>query len=325
MELTTPFPRLTYAEAMDRFGLDRPDLRFDLELVNVSDIVEHTGFKLFSSVVKGKGMVKAINAKGCATFTRKQIDDLTEFAAVYRAKGLAWIKIKEDQWQSPIAKFFTDDEKQALTDRLNLEPGDIVFFVADQPAIANEALGQLRNELARRLNLVPEDQFSFTWVTDFPLMEYDDTEKRYQALHHPFTAPNENDIPKLDTAPLEVCSRAYDLVLNGIEIGGGSIRIHDSVLQEKVLSCLGITEDQAREKFGFLLEALESGAPPHGGIAFGLDRLIMLLCREDSIRNVIAFPKTQKATCPLTDAPSFASSAQLLELGIRTSGIGEKS
>jgi len=322
-DLSTPFPRLTYAEAMDRFGLDRPDLRFGLELVNVSDIVADTGFKVFADVVKSGGLVKAINAKGCAAFTRKQIDELTAFAAVYRAKGLAWIKIKEDQWQSPIAKFFTDDEKQTLAQRLDLAPGDIVFFVADQPHITNEALGQLRNELGRRLKLIPEDRFSFTWVTDFPLLEYDETEKRYQALHHPFTAPSEADIPKLETDPLQVNSRAYDLVLNGMEIGGGSIRIHDTALQEKVLACLGIQQEEACEKFGFLLEALTAGAPPHGGIAFGLDRLIMLLCKEDSIRNVIAFPKTQKATCLLTDAPSSSSPAQLQELGIRLSKIGE--
>ncbi|MCF8112893.1 MAG: aspartate--tRNA ligase [Desulfotignum sp.] len=323
MDLSTPFPRLTYADAMDRFGLDRPDLRFGLELINVSDIVADTGFKVFANVVQNGGLVKAINAKGCAFFTRKQIDELTEFAAVYQAKGLAWIKIKEDQWQSPIAKFFTNDEKQALAQRLDLAPGDIVFFMADQPHITNEALGQLRNELARRLELIPENQFMFTWVTDFPLVEYDETQKRYQALHHPFTAPSEKDIPKLDTAPLEVNSRAYDLVLNGIEIGGGSIRIHDTALQEKVLNCLGIQQQEAHEKFGFLLEALAAGAPPHGGIAFGLDRLIMLLCKEDSIRNVIAFPKTQKATCLLTDAPSTTAPAQLQELGIRVSKIGE--
>ncbi len=324
LDLDPSFPRLTYDEAMERFGLDRPDLRFGLELCNVSDIVAKTGFKVFASVVKNNGLVKAINAKGCASFTRREIDELTEFAAVYKAKGLAWIKIKEDQWQSPIAKFFTDDEKEALRQRLDLEPGDIVFFVADQPKITNEALGQLRNELARRLNLIKDDEFKFTWVTDFPLMEYDETEKRYQALHHPFTCPNKEDLDKLETDTLNVKSRAYDLVLNGIEIGGGSIRIHDMDLQKRIFKLLGIGEEEANEKFGFLLEALESGAPPHGGIAFGLDRLIMLVCKEDSIRNVIAFPKTQKATCLLTQAPSEAGPAQLQELGIRISKISEQ-
>ncbi|MCK5349789.1 MAG: aspartate--tRNA ligase, partial [Desulfobacula sp.] len=255
--------------------------------------------------------------------TRKQIDELTDFAAVYKAKGLAWIKIKEDTWQSPIAKFFTDEEKDALRKRLDLEPGDIVFFVADQPKITNEALGQLRNELARRLELISDDTYEFTWVTLFPLLDYDETEKRYQALHHPFTAPIEADIEKLTSDPLAVKSRAYDLVLNGIEIGGGSIRIHSTNLQQKVLNRLGIDETEANEKFGFLLNALASGAPPHGGIAFGLDRLMMLLCKEDSIRNVIAFPKTQKATCLLTQAPSKPSTAQLLELAIKVSKIEE--
>ncbi len=324
IDLVTPLNQITYEEAMTRFGLDRPDMRFGLELCDISDIVKDAGFKVFASVVKNGGLVKAINAKGCATFSRKQIDDLTDFVAVYKAKGLAWIKIKEDaSWQSPIAKFFTDEEKQALKERLDMEPGDIIFFVADQAKITNEALGQLRNELARRLELIDEKSFQFIWVTHFPLLDYDETEKRYQALHHPFTAPLEEDIEKLETDPLAVKSRAYDLVLNGIEIGGGSIRIHDSNLQAKVLNSLGIDENQAREKFGFLLEALESGAPPHGGIAFGLDRLLMLICGEDSIRNVIAFPKTQKATCPLTEAPSKTSTAQLQELGIKLSRIAE--
>jgi aspartyl-tRNA synthetase len=323
IDLVTPFARITYDEAMDRYGLDRPDLRFGLELCDVSDIVKDAGFKVFANVVKNSGMVKAINAKGCATFTRKQIDELTDFAAVYKAKGLAWIKIKEDQWQSPIAKFFTDAEKEALKQRLDLAPGDIVFFVADQVKITNEALGQLRNELARRLEMISDDTYEFTWVTHFPLVEYDENEKRFQALHHPFTSPLEEDIDTLSSDPAAVKSRAYDLVLNGIEIGGGSIRIHDSKLQKKVLNTLGIGEEEANEKFGFLLTALESGAPPHGGIAFGLDRLIMLLCREDSIRNVIAFPKTQKATCLMTDAPSAAATAQLQELAIKVSKIEE--
>ena len=323
IDLVIPFPQITYDEAMSRFGLDRPDLRFGLELCDISDIVKNAGFKVFANVVKNGGLVKAINAKGCATFTRKQIDELTDFTAVYKAKGLAWIKIKENEWQSPIAKFFTNEEKDALRARLDLEPGDIVFFVADQPKITNEALGQLRNELARRLELISDDTYEFTWVTLFPLLDYDETEKRYQALHHPFTAPIEADIEKLTSDPLAVKSRAYDLVLNGIEIGGGSIRIHSTNLQQKVLNCLGIDETEANEKFGFLLNALASGAPPHGGIAFGLDRLMMLLCKEDSIRNVIAFPKTQKATCLLTQAPSKPSTAQLLELAIKVSKIEE--
>ena len=291
MDLVTPFPQIDYDEAMSRFGLDRPDLRFGLELCEVSDIVKDAGFKVFANVVKNGGLVKAINAKGCADFTRKQIDELTSYTAVYQAKGLAWIKIKQDTWQSPIAKFFTDKEKDALAERLDLEPGDIVFFVADQPRITNEALGQLRNELARRLGLITDETYAFTWVTRFPLLDYDETEKRYQAIHHPFTAPIEEDIDKLDTDPLAIKSRAYDLVLNGIEIGGGSIRIHSTDLQERVFKCLGIDKTEANEKFGFLLNALESGAPPHGGIAFGLDRLMMLLCREDSING------TASGTC----------------------------
>ncbi|MDY0222346.1 MAG: aspartate--tRNA ligase [Desulfobacterium sp.] len=325
IDLELPFERITYAQAIDRFGIDRPDMRFGLELVNLSDLVENAGFKVFSSVVRQGGLVKAINAKGCAVFTRKQIDELTEFTAIYKARGLAWVKVKEDgTWQSPIAKFFTDNEKKAMEARLDMEVGDIVFFVADNPKITNEALGQLRNELARRLELIDNRIFRFVWVTHFPLVEYDEQEKRYQAIHHPFTAPLEEDLDRLETDPLTVRSRAYDMVLNGIEIGGGSIRIHLPELQERVLSILGIDKQEADDKFGFLLNALGSGTPPHGGLAFGFDRLVMLLCEEESIRDVIAFPKTQRATCLLTEAPSKASPAQLQELSIKVTSVSSQ-
>jgi aspartyl-tRNA synthetase len=317
LEMPPPFPRLTYAEAVGRYGLDKPDTRFGFELKDISDIVEGSGFKVFSGAVKKGGIVKALNAKGCINFSRKEIDDLTDFVAVYRAKGMAWIKVKEDDWQSPITKFFTEEEKKALAERIGMEPGDLIFFVADQPKIVNEALGNLRNHLGRKLNLIDEGQFNFLWVTRFPMFEYDETEKRYQALHHPFTSPLEEDFGKLKDDPLAVQSRAYDLVLNGFEVGGGSIRIHQKEIQEQVFKALGMDRKSYEEKFGFLLSALDSGAPPHGGIAIGFDRLVMLLCGEPSIRDVIAFPKTQKAACLLTGAPSATSKQQLDELQLR--------
>ena len=321
VDVKLPFDRLTYDVAMDKYGLDKPDLRFDMELKDVSSIVETSGFKVFADVVKKGGMVKALNAKGCIDFSRKEIDDLTKFVSIYRAKGLAWIKVKENEWQSPIAKFFTDDEKAALAERIEMEPGDLVFFVADQPKVVNESLGNLRNHLAEKLGLINKDEFRFLWVTHFPLFEYDETEKRYQSLHHPFTAPLEEDYEHIETDPLKLRSRAYDMVLNGSEVGGGSIRIHDRAIQERMFSALGMDKEEYEAKFGFLLNALESGAPPHGGIAFGLDRLVMILTGMPSIRDVIAFPKTQKASCVLTDAPSEASRAQLDELALRVKKI----
>jgi aspartyl-tRNA synthetase len=321
MSIQIPFPRLDYDDAMNRYGLDKPDVRFGLELRDVSDIVAGSGFKVFADAVKRGGMVKALNAKGCMEFSRKEIDDLTALAAVYLAKGLAWIKVREDGWQSPIVKFFSEAEKQALASRLDMQVGDLVFFVADKAKIVNEALGHLRNHLGKRLNLIDDSKFAFVWVTRFPMLEYDETEKRYQAMHHPFTSPLEEDYDRLQDVPLAVKSRAYDLVLNGSEIGGGSIRIHQKELQEKVFEALGMSREGYEEKFGFLLAALESGAPPHGGIAFGFDRLVMMLCGQSSIRDIIAFPKTQKAACLMTNAPSEPSKAQLDELGIRVTSV----
>jgi aspartyl-tRNA synthetase len=323
IKLKRPFAQLTYDEAVGRYGLDKPDTRFGLELKDISDIVAGSNFKVFADAVKKGGIVKALNAKGCNDFSRKDIDDLTDFVAVYRAKGMAWIKVKEDEWQSPIVKFFSDEEKQALAERIDMEPGDLIFFVADQPKVVNEALGHLRNHLGNTLGLIDEKEYHFLWVTRFPMFEYDEAEKRLQALHHPFTSPLEEDYAHLKDEPLAVKSRAYDLVLNGFEIGGGSIRIHQRSIQEKIFETLNMDRKTYQGKFGFLLEALDSGAPPHGGIAIGYDRLVMLMCGESSIRDVIAFPKTQKAACLLTQAPSEASKIQLDELYLKLKPISK--
>jgi aspartyl-tRNA synthetase len=318
IEISLPMSRLTYAEALARFGVDNPDLRFGLELVELSGQVRDSGFKVFADVVKNGGIVKGLNGKGCASLSRKEIDDLTEFVKIYGAKGLAYVKVQEDgTWQSPIAKFFTAAEIALIDKAMQAEPGDLLLFVADTYRTTNEALGRLRGHLGHKLGLARQDDFRFAWITDFPLLEWDGEARRHVAVHHPFTSPMEEDVPLLDSDPGKARAQAYDLVLNGSEIGGGSIRIHDQVLQSKMFSLMGIEEDEAREKFGFLLQALEYGAPPHGGIAFGLDRLAMILTASDSIRDVIAFPKTQKATCLMSSAPGPVDDKQLQELSIR--------
>ncbi len=317
-DIEIPLKRLPYYEAMERFGTDKPDTRFGLELVNLTDIVKECGFKVFASVAQKGGLVKSINAKGCANLSRKNIDDLTEYIAQFGAKGLAWVKMKADgEWQSPIGKFFTEEERNKIATALDAEEGDLLFFVADTPGVVHQALAELRLELARRLDLIQKGTFDLLWVTEFPLLEYDKEAKRYTAIHHPFTAPDKADLDMLDSDPGKVRSRAYDMVLNGTEIGGGSIRIHQKDIQNRVFEALGISDEEASDKFNFLLQALEHGAPPHGGIAFGLDRLMMILAGRDSIRDVIAFPKTQRATCMLTEAPSSVDRKQLTELHLR--------
>jgi aspartyl-tRNA synthetase len=318
IDVATPFLRLTYKEAMERFGSDKPDLRFGMELVDVTDLVRNCGFRVFADAAAGGGSVRAINAKGCgAKFSRKEIDSLGEFVKTYGAKGMAWIAVEGNEARSSIAKFFSDDEMKALLARVDAEPGDLICFVADKNNVVFDSLGALRAELAGRLGLLDKKDFRFLWVTEFPLLEYDEEGKRWTAKHHPFTSPMDEDIGFLESDPGRVRSKAYDIVLNGTEIGGGSIRIHSRELQARMFRLLGIDEEQARAKFGYLLDAFRFGVPPHGGIAYGMDRLVMLMAQKSSIRDVIAFPKVQNASDLMINAPDIVDEEQLKELHIR--------
>ncbi|MCM3091342.1 MULTISPECIES: aspartate--tRNA ligase [unclassified Cytobacillus] len=316
-DVKLPFPRMTYQDAMDRFGSDKPDTRFGMELTDLSEIVKESSFKVFAGAVASGGQVKAINVKnGAGKYSRKDIDALTEFAAVYGAKGLAWLKAEEDGLKGPIAKFVTEDEQKSFYSVLSVEPGDLLLFVADKKNVVADALGALRLKLGKELDLIDQSKFNFLWVTDWPLLEYDEEEGRYYAAHHPFTMPAREDLDLLDKDPAQVRAQAYDLVLNGYELGGGSLRIFERDVQEKMFSVLGFSKEEAVEQFGFLLEAFEYGTPPHGGIALGLDRLVMLLAGRTNLRDTIAFPKTASASCVLTEAPGEVSQSQLNELNL---------
>ncbi|HDB6703914.1 TPA: aspartate--tRNA ligase [Staphylococcus aureus] len=318
VEINGAFPRMTYKEAMRRYGSDKPDTRFEMELIDVSQLGRDMDFKVFKDTVENDGEIKAIVAKGAAEqYTRKDMDALTEFVNIYGAKGLAWVKVVEDGLTGPIGRFFETENVETLLTLTGAEAGDLVMFVADKPNVVAQSLGALRVKLAKELGLIDETKLNFLWVTDWPLLEYDEDAKRYVAAHHPFTSPKEADIAKLGTAPEEAEANAYDIVLNGYELGGGSIRIHDGELQEKMFEVLGFTKEQAQEQFGFLLDAFKYGAPPHGGIALGLDRLVMLLTNRTNLRDTIAFPKTASATCLLTNAPGEVSDKQLEELSLR--------
>ncbi|MCD8905128.1 aspartate--tRNA ligase [Staphylococcus chromogenes] len=312
------FPRMTYAEAMERYGSDKPDTRFGMELIDVSELGQVMDFKVFKGAVESGGQVKAIVVEdGADKYTRKDIDGLTEFVNIYGAKGLAWVKVVEDGLNGPIARFFDETHVEKLQSLTQAKAGDLVLFVADSKDVVAQSLGALRVKLAKELNLLDPNQFNFLWVTDWPLLEYDDESHRYVAAHHPFTSPKPEDLDRLESAPETVQAQAYDIVLNGFELGGGSIRIHDGEIQSKMFKALGFSEESAQEQFGFLLDAFKFGAPPHGGIALGLDRLVMLLTGASNLRDTIAFPKTASATDLLTDAPSEVSEKQLDELSLR--------
>jgi aspartyl-tRNA synthetase len=318
VEIPTPFQRITYADAMNKYGSDKPDLRFGLEMEDITDIVKSSDVKVFASVAASGGVVKALNAKGCANWSRKELDDLQPFAARYGGKGLAWVTVKEGEWRGPIVKFFKPEEIAALTERLGVEEGDLLLFSADKKKVVADVLGNLRLKIGKELGLIDESKFKFAWVVDFPLLGWDEEEKRYVAEHHPFTRPKEEDLPLFDTDPGQIRAQAYDLVLNGYEVGGGSMRIYKRDIQEKMFKALGFSPEEAHEKFGFLLDAFEYGTPPHGGIAFGFDRLVMLLAGRTNLRETIAFPKTASATDLLSGAPSEVEISQLQQLHIRT-------
>ncbi len=319
VDIKTPFPRMTWQEAMDRFGSDKPDTRFGMELKDVSDIVKDCGFGVFTGALENGGSVRAINANGQGSMPRKKIDALVDFAKGYGAKGLAYIAINEDgSFKSSFAKFMTDDEMNKIVDRLEGKPGDLLLFAADKNKIVYDVLGALRLEIAKNLGILDKNTYNFLWITEFPLLEYSEEEQRYVAMHHPFTMPMEEDIELLDTNPGAARAQAYDIVLNGTELGGGSIRIHQADIQEKMFDVIGLSKEVANERFGFLLTAFKYGVPPHAGLAYGLDRLVMHMVQEDNIRDVIAFPKVKDASCLMSEAPNVVDDKQLEELCIKT-------
>ena len=325
VDVKLPIRRMTWIEAMNRFGSDKPDLRFGMELKDISEVVKGCGFGVFTGALENGGSVRGINAKGQGTMPRKKIDALVEFAKAYGAKGLAYIAINEDgTYKSSFAKFMTEDEMNNIVAALSGEPGDLLLFAADKNKVVWDTLGALRCHLADQMGLLDKNVFEFVWITEFPLLEWSDEQNRFTAMHHPFTMPMEEDLAIIDTDPGKVRAKAYDIVLNGNEIGGGSVRIHQDDIQEKMFECLGFTREQAYERFGFLLDAFKYGVPPHAGLAYGLDRLVMLMAKQDSIRDVIAFPKVKDASCLMTNAPDYVDEAQLKELGIDITVLDEQ-